>query len=145
MSSTEDKRLIEEWLPLIEIDKEARSEKSGWARPKTFELLFWWARKPLITCRAAILGSLLPANFDRQSFRRELGLGRRRRAYFYKPSHRLITQNKGLRLLDPFAGGGSISFEAACCGVESVSLEYNPVAYVILKGTLEYPKIIQTT
>ncbi len=42
-------------------------------------------------------------------------------------------------LLDPFAGGGSIPFEARRYGLATVANELNPVACVILKATLDYP------
>jgi len=42
-------------------------------------------------------------------------------------------------VVDPMAGGGSIPFEAMRLGLPVVAGELNPVAFVILKGTLEYP------
>ena len=42
-------------------------------------------------------------------------------------------------VLDPFAGGGSIPFEALRLGLEVHASDLNPVAAVILKATLEYP------
>jgi putative DNA methylase len=44
-----------------------------------------------------------------------------------------------LSVLDPFAGGGSIPFEALRYGFKTYANELNPVASVILKATLEYP------
>jgi adenine-specific DNA methylase len=44
-----------------------------------------------------------------------------------------------LSVLDPFAGGGSIPFEAVRYGFKTYANELNPVASVILKATLEYP------
>ena len=56
------KRLIEEWLPIKEIGVESRRERgSSTALPPVYYLHVWWARRPLIASRAAILGSLLPA------------------------------------------------------------------------------------
>lgn len=42
-------------------------------------------------------------------------------------------------VLDPFAGGGSIPFEAARYGCESIANELNPVAAAILNGTIDLP------
>jgi adenine-specific DNA methylase len=42
-------------------------------------------------------------------------------------------------VLDPFAGGGSIPFEARRYGFATIANELNPVAAVILKATLDYP------
>ncbi len=42
-------------------------------------------------------------------------------------------------VLDPFAGGGSIPFEAARFGCAAVANELNPVAAAILNGTVDLP------
>ena len=55
------KRLIEEWLPIKEIGVESRRENSTGQHPPPNRLHVWWARRPLVASRAAILGSLLPA------------------------------------------------------------------------------------
>ena len=44
------------------------------------------------------------------------------------------------RLLDPFAGGGAIPLEALRLGCEVEASDLNPVAVLILKGTVEYPQ-----
>ena len=44
------------------------------------------------------------------------------------------------KVLDCFAGGGSIPLEALRLGCETYALEYNPVAVLILKAALEYPQ-----
>ena len=43
-------------------------------------------------------------------------------------------------LLDSFAGGGSIPFEAARYGCETIAAELNPVATAVLTGTVTLPK-----
>jgi adenine-specific DNA methylase len=43
--------------------------------PHTY-LHVWWARRPLTAARAAVLGSLLPADFPRDVFERLIGFGR---------------------------------------------------------------------
>jgi putative DNA methylase len=44
------------------------------------------------------------------------------------------------RVLDPFAGGGAIPLEAMRLGCEVIAADINPVAWFILKCTLEYPQ-----
>jgi putative DNA methylase len=44
------------------------------------------------------------------------------------------------KVLDPFAGGGSIPLEALRLGCETYALDYNPVAVLILKAVLEFPQ-----
>lgn len=44
------------------------------------------------------------------------------------------------RVLDPFAGGGAIPLEAMRLGCEVAAVDINPVAWFVLKSTLEYPQ-----
>jgi putative DNA methylase len=44
------------------------------------------------------------------------------------------------KVLDPFAGGGAIPLEAMRLGCEATAIDLNPVAWFILKCTLEYPQ-----
>ncbi len=43
-------------------------------------------------------------------------------------------------LLDPFSGGGAIPLEAGRVGAKPVANDYNPVAYLILRGTCDFPQ-----
>jgi len=42
-------------------------------------------------------------------------------------------------VFDPMAGGGSIPFESIRLGLPTIANDLNPVAFLILKATLEYP------
>jgi putative DNA methylase len=44
------------------------------------------------------------------------------------------------KVLDPFAGGGAIPLEAMRLGCKATAVDINPVAWFILKCTLEYPQ-----
>lgn len=44
------------------------------------------------------------------------------------------------KVLDPFAGGGAIPLEAMRLGCEATAADINPVAWFILKCTLDYPR-----
>ena len=44
------------------------------------------------------------------------------------------------KVLDPFAGGGAIPLEAMRLGCEATAMDINPVAWFILKCTLDYPR-----
>ncbi len=69
--------LIEEWLPAAAIGVECmREENNPTAKPPTTYFHVWWARRPLTVSRAAVRGSLLPADFPRDTFERLLGFGR---------------------------------------------------------------------
>jgi len=70
-----DTRLIERWLPIGALGEEsARERRSMTALPPTYYLHVWWARRPLIASRAAILASLLPADADHDKFNRIIGI-----------------------------------------------------------------------
>jgi len=58
-------------------------------------------------------------------FRQEI-----RKAYF----------GRAPRVLDPFAGGGAIPLEAMRLGCETTAADINPVAWFLLKCTLEHPQ-----
>jgi adenine-specific DNA methylase len=146
----EEKRmLIERYLPVEEISEEAKLEKLGNAKPPMSSIHYWWTRKPLVASRAVVLASLLPSDFDITSFKRLIGLGRSERAHNYNLTSNEIeilkqkyidVWGKIPTILDPFGGGGAIAFEALRVGVNTLSNDYNPVAYLIQKATLEYPK-----
>ena len=89
------KVLIEEWLPAQAIGVECMREHQFMAPfPANRRLHVWWARRPLVISRAAVLASLLPADFDRPTFERLLGFG--------KPSKEIIRiraiMNSGVNL-----------------------------------------------
>ena len=164
-----DVRLIERWLPIAAIGEESiRERRSMTALPPIYYLHVWWARRPLVASRAAILASLLPANADRQKFLHALGIHgdpvatRKRiddarrsgerfegqaysypRAFSYVPAQAdrewIATLIGRGTVLDPTAGGGSIPFEAVRLGSGAVANDLNPVSVLIMCATLEWP------
>ncbi|MBC7327983.1 DUF1156 domain-containing protein [bacterium] len=145
-----EKSLLESGIfPLSEVSREAVREKNirQGGHPSTLHI--WWARRPLASARTAIYSLLIPTPSDpvererkRQSIANlakwensnDLGLIRKAREEI------LRIWGKPPRVLDPFAGGGSLPLEALRLGYEAHALEYNPVAVLILKCTLEYPQ-----
>jgi putative DNA methylase len=130
-------------FPATRISKESAREKTGGGRPEFWEMVFWWTRKPLIGARCIIASALLDekANPDE--------LYKIARLYSKKVPHRenpqvpqsLREKFKEVKLLDPFAGFGSIPLEAIRLGIgEVVAVEFLPTAYVFLKAVLEIPK-----
>lgn len=54
--------LIEQWLPAATVGAESLRERAAFtALPPLFAMHVWWARRPLVASRAAIVASLLPA------------------------------------------------------------------------------------
>ena len=71
----DDPRLIERWLPIAELGIESTRERTPMTPfPAPNRLHVWWARRPLVASRAAVLASLLPADADHDKFRRVLGI-----------------------------------------------------------------------
>src|SRR5947207_14731421 len=69
------RRLIEEWLPIAALSEESiRERRSMTSLPPTYYLHVWWARRPLVASRAAVLASLLPAHADQKKFLHALGV-----------------------------------------------------------------------
>jgi putative DNA methylase len=60
----DDRRLIEDYLPIQAISAEASREKSV-RKGHISTLHLWWARRPLVACRAAVYGALVPASLFR--------------------------------------------------------------------------------
>lgn len=185
------KLLIETWLPIEAIGAECKRENSTGQHPPPNRLHVWWARRPLIASRAAVLAGVLPAwsadwpeplhtRFPdeasyHQWFLQLIGIrgdpvqarklidwanskdvrlefnpfGGSPRAFTINPAgddlklmEALLEQTWGtndLSMLDPFAGGGSIPFEALRYGFTTIANDLNPVAAIILKATLDFP------
>ena len=167
-----DTRLIERWLPIAALGVESVRERTPMTPfPAPNRLHVWWARRPLVSSRAAVLASLLPADADREKFMHVLGIhgdpvaakkriaiatrkGERlgagaygySRAFGYTPDNQdkvWLAENSvnGATVVDPTAGGGSIPFEAVRLGLETLANDLNPVAALIERATIEWPTI----
>ncbi|MGC8933456.1 MAG: DUF1156 domain-containing protein, partial [Candidatus Methanodesulfokora sp.] len=143
-ATTEGKRFIESVnFPFKEVSEASAVEK-GPGRPPHWEMVFWWTRKPLISARAIVAGCLLPEKTNASEFLRGIGVRRKRaggRTVFDGAPHRVKPGYyfKGVKLLDPFAGFGSIPLEGARLGLDVTAVELLPTAYIFLKAVLEYP------
>ena len=165
-SHTSRKRLIEVAFPLEEVSAHSRPEKS--APPGHISTLHrWWARRPLAACRAFIYASLVDdpqTDAEREELLKEVadlaswdavrhpakvvrtkedgGSGLTGAELLERARRRILTCNDGRppKLLDPFAGGGAIPLEGLRLGCEVEASDLNPVAVLILKGTVEYPQ-----
>ena len=142
-----DRRLIEDLIPIREISAEASREKSL-RHGNISTLHLWWARRPIVAARAAVYGALVPAPTDARE--RDTYMERMRKLCSWDIPHGVLEQarqdildaNGGQppRVLDMFAGGGSIPLEALRLGCEAYAVELNPVAHIIELCTLVYPQ-----
>ena len=142
-----DRRFIEERFPVKEVGIESAREKSI-RHGHISTLHLWWARRPLAASRATIYAALIPAPATRQ----EANIRRKEIAQLSRwenpisteiinTARRRIREHHGSppKVLDPFAGGGSIPLEASRLGCQTYASDYNPVANLIVKATIEYP------
>ncbi len=151
MSNPTPKRphlFIEERMPVQLLNEQVYYEHGG----NPFKGLHrWYSRKPLSFSRASVLASLLPADVTMEEFEYLLGLepGKEVKLYKTPPTavrikkvHDYCEQIWGTRtptVLDAFAGGGSIPFEAVRYGLNVLASDLNPVAVVTMKAAMEYP------
>jgi putative DNA methylase len=162
MSEPYRKKLIEVALPLEAINDASRREKSPFTRRHPRALHVWWARRPLVACRAVIFASIVddpssrpdvfPSLEDQEDERQRL---------FRLIESLLVWENSDNEtvleaaraeirdalsrdeappiLFDPFSGGGSIPLEAERLGLSVVASDLNPVAALITKALVEIP------
>ncbi|RLF02635.1 MAG: hypothetical protein DRJ59_03060 [Thermoprotei archaeon] len=127
-----------------------RRKKWVFFDPKIRSLHLWLARRPCGLSRALTLACFL-APEDREVFNEVIGLTKLSQLDHYPPlilytnpnrtllASRLNRDLKDIVVVDPMAGGGAIPLESLRLGLRTIAIEYNPVAYIILKATLEYP------
>lgn len=153
----EFRRLVETAFPIQEASIDSLHEKTV-RHGHIASLHLWPARRPLAACRAALVATLIPdANTtdDRNELLRRLA-GKRVNGKtaggilhwgnesnpdvtWFRERIRKAYGDCAPRILDPFGGGGAIPLEAMRLGCETTAADINPVAWFILKCTLEYP------
>jgi putative DNA methylase len=156
-------RLIEHGFPLRETSLASVHEKNV-RHGHISTLHIWPARRPLAACRAALIATLLPDPGDPKKradiFERLAGTvpdnaasakdivggilrwgnESRPELQWFRDEIRKAYGGRAPRVLDPFAGGGAIPLEAMRLGCETTAIDINPVAWFVLKCTLEYPQ-----
>ena len=144
-----DRRLIEERFPVREVGEESAYEKTI-RQGHISALHIWWARRPLASSRATAYAALMPVSKNEEDWQEKKGFIVRLSKWqnsqdlqvLEKARNDILGANKGNRpkVLDLFAGGGAIPLEALRLGCDVYARDYNPVAVLILKCTLEYPQ-----
>lgn len=72
---TYEKKLIEGSFPCQQVGAETKRERGASSSlPPLYFLHVWWARRPLTPSRAAVLGSILPADVQPDVFLKDLGI-----------------------------------------------------------------------
>jgi 16S rRNA G966 N2-methylase RsmD len=119
MEST--KRAIEEYFPIVEINRLAIPERNSF-KP-IYQMHKWFARRASCVFRAILLGAMKPAGTDIME-------------EFYK-DHTHDPDTNGKVILDPFMGGGTTVVEALRLGCKVIGIDLNPVAWFIVKTEVE--------
>ncbi|MCK4348678.1 MAG: DUF1156 domain-containing protein [Thermoplasmatales archaeon] len=145
------KRFIEWDMPLAEISGESAREKNI-HHGHISTLHIWWARRPLASSRATNFAALIDLPEDHEKRKEITELIKKITPWEavkngndanIKKAQEMIKEQWGdqpPKVLDPFAGGGSIPLEALRLGCETYASDYNPVAVLIEKATLEWPQ-----
>jgi len=120
------------------VSTEAKKEKK--AVPPINKMIYYWTRKPLVVGRAIVLASTLKNVKDVEDL---LCIGDDHRAYTKTPDRAKYKRRLGqdpstISILDSFAGAGNLAFPALELGLNVSISDYNPLSYLICKGTLEY-------
>ena len=146
-SAPSSKRMIEDEIPLAEVNYHSSKEKK---HPRRFvELIHQWpARRPRSASRVAIAAALLSAPTTETEKQERLSLLKELAPYECSKSalekaRSLIRAEHGGRapkVLDLFAGGGALPLEAANLGCDAHAVELNPVAHIIELATCVYPQ-----
>jgi putative DNA methylase len=159
-------RLIEHAFPLKQASLDSVHEKNV-RHGHISTLHIWPARRPLAACRAALLSTLLqdPGTPEKRSELRDK-IGGKVKKITEKGKERRVTEGgilhwkreteekellnwfreeilkayggRAPKVLDPFAGGGAIPLEAMRLGCDVTASDLNPVAWFLLKCTLEH-------
>ncbi len=146
--TTPTRRLIEEAFPLKKVSEDSKHDKNI-HHGHISSLHVWPARRPLPASRASLIASLLPDPGDEAS-RAELckriesitrwGSENGPELQKFREEIRAAFGGRAPKVLDMFAGGGAIPFEAMRLGCDVTAIDYNPVAWLLLRCTLEYPQ-----
>ncbi|MCC7203045.1 MAG: DUF1156 domain-containing protein [Nitrospirae bacterium] len=115
------KRAIEESFPIVEINRLAVPERNAF-KP-IYQMHKWFARRASSVFRAILLASMKPAGTDIME-------------EFYK-DHTNDLDTNGVKILDPFMGGGTTIIEALRLGCHVTGIDLNPVAWFIVKTESE--------
>lgn len=106
--------------------------------PKIRSLHPWLARRPRSIARFSTTLALDPhaSVFKPEEIYKKVNEGYPPLISYTKPNQ----VNKKLILCDPMAGGGTIPLESVLLGIETIAFDFNPISYLILKATVEYPQ-----
>jgi putative DNA methylase len=131
--------------------------------PKLRNLHYYPAREPMAVARVLNAAAALPEDAPPEELLRIAGVEELRRRveaegrlyglFSVEPDREALRRRLGGRtplVVDPMAGGGTIPLEAKRLGLRVAAGDLNPVAYLLLRASIEFPakygrKLIQLT
>ena len=146
------KKFIEEKLPVNELNN-LSSKEAGFIRiPKIHNLHTWFARRPAGPSRVLTLASILPSTIESKEIEKATGMldaiKSKKVIYYISPKKEKVNEltrkyldksPSEIVVVDPMAGGGSIPLESLRLGFKTIAIDYNPVAYLVTRATVEFP------
>lgn len=113
--------LLESNFPALTISQLAEADRRS--KDPAYAAHRWWARRPPTVMRALLLAAALKADTSHEEFWNH-----------YVSGAKLLT---GMRVHDPFMGGGSTLIEAARLGAEVSGTDVDPIAQAIVTHGLQ--------
>ena len=120
--------------------------------PKLRNLHYYPAREPLSVARVLNAAAALPGDASAEELLRAVGVEELRRRveaegrlyglFSVEPDKEALARRLGgykPLVVDPMAGGGSIPLEAKRLGLRVAAGDLNPVAYLLLRASIEFP------
>ena len=146
------KKLIEERLSVADLNN-LSSKEAGFIRiPKIHNLHTWFARRPAGPSRVLTLASILPSTVESKEIEKATGMldaiKSKKVIYYISPKREKVNEltrkyldksPSEIVVVDPMAGGGSIPLESLRLGFKTIAIDYNPVAYLVTRATVEFP------
>lgn len=135
-------RMIERWFPTAEV---SANSDTGWGSGNQERNLFtWFAARPTVQAKAAVICSILPWPDSPDERTRLQSLVRDAMAGRYAAWEALRREisdhdDPSPMLLDPFSGRGMIPLESARLGLPGYGLDYLPVAVLASTLLTDYP------
>jgi putative DNA methylase len=116
--------LLEQQLPFRELSMIADADRR--AKDPTYTAHRWWARRPPGVMRGLLLAAGLPASTTLSEYWRA-----------FQAAEPILN---GLRVFDPFVGGGTTLVEAARLGATPCGMDVDPLAIKIVEHALDPPQ-----
>ena len=114
-------------FPIAEIN--ALSKQEGNAGKPIYQMSKWWARRRSCIFRAILIAAGMKVPDDQEQAARKVW------EYFYA-NHQKAGHFRGLKVLEPFMGGGTTLVEGARLGYHVTGNDLNPVAWFVVKNEL---------